>query len=175
MGGERPYKGKGRKRTRHGGVYASSCVLQTRGGGGEEGMKQGQERGRTGKGRGTKEVRGGRWGQRPDEDGEMERRGLLGALRVSKSDPFSSNNRLSISRTFPGTPPNIHILPFPDFLAQTPVPIIPLSGSRTRHSGAHCTAHHHPPTPHTTVLWLFIITRRFRLLHDLTLLSLLEN
>src|SRR5260370_39556836 len=40
--------------------------------------------------------------------------------RVSKSDPFSSNNRLSISRTFPGTPPNNHILPFPDGLAQTP-------------------------------------------------------
>jgi hypothetical protein len=40
--------------------------------------------------------------------------------RVSKSDPFSSNNRLSISRTFPGTPPNNHILPFPDVLAQTP-------------------------------------------------------
>jgi hypothetical protein len=48
-------------------------------------------------------------------------RGLLGVSeRVSKSDPFSSNNRLSISRTFPGTTPNNHILPFPDVLAQTP-------------------------------------------------------
>ena len=78
----------------------------------------GQERGRAVKGRGDERGKGGSGGK-----GQMRMdrwRGLLGALRVSKSDPFSSNNRLSISRTFPGTPPNNHILPFPDVLAQTP-------------------------------------------------------
>jgi hypothetical protein len=85
----------------------------------------GEWRGGTGKGTGRKRQggdergKGGKWGQRPDEDVQMERP-FGSSERVSKSDPFSSNNRLSISRTFPGTPPNNHILPFPDVLAQTP-------------------------------------------------------
>jgi hypothetical protein len=80
----------------------------------------GQERGEAVKGRGGRKRQGGEVGGK----GQMRMlrwRGLLGVSeRVSKSDPFSSNNRLSISRTFPGTTPNITILPFPDVLAQTP-------------------------------------------------------
>ena len=89
-----------------------------RGGRGTVG-EEGQERGRAVKGRGDERGKGCKWGQRPDEDGQMERP-FGSSERVSKSDPFSSNNRLSISRTFPGTTPNNHILPFPDVLAQTP-------------------------------------------------------
>ena len=72
-----------------------------------------------------------RWGGRPFGSSE----------RVSKSDPFSSNNRLSISRTFPGTPPNIHTLPFPDVLAQTPMfnyPLIRLRSASPAHSLLNC-------------------------------------
>jgi hypothetical protein len=50
--------------------------------GGETGTGKGTGRKRQG---GTKEARGGRWGQKPDEDGQMERRGLLGALRGSRN------------------------------------------------------------------------------------------
>ena len=85
--------------------------------------------------------------------------------RVSKSDPFSSNNRLSISRTFPGTSPNNHTLPFPDFLAQTPVfnyPLIRLTEPtlwRHPHSpSSHPTISSLLFLPHPTMLWLFIIT-----------------
>ena len=82
---------------------------------------RGDERGKGGKNGGEGQMRMDRWrGERPFGSSE----------RVSKSDPFSSNNRLSISRTFPGTLPNNHTLPFPDVLAQTPkFTIIPLSGS----------------------------------------------
>ena len=55
--------------------------------------------------------------------------------RVSKSDPFSSNNRLSISRTFPGTPPNNHILPFPDVCPDANVQLSPYP-AQIRCSGA---------------------------------------
>ena len=71
--------------------------------------------------------------------------------RVSKSDPFSSNNRLSISRTFPGTPPNNHTLPFPDVLAQTPKFNYPLIRLRSA-SPAHSLLNHpklvFPPNKH---------------------------
>lgn len=97
-----------------------------RGGAGRGGRRRlGEERGRAVKGRGDERGKGCKWGQRPDEDGQMERP-FGSSERVSKSDPFSSNNRLSISRTFPGTPPNNHILPFPDVLAQTPMFNYPL-------------------------------------------------
>ncbi len=69
--------------------------------------------------------------------------------RVSKSDPFSSNNRLSISRTFPGTPPNNHILPFPDVLAQTPRFNYPLIWLRSAALAPSRTGipFNKPPTP----------------------------
>jgi len=71
--------------------------------------------------------------------------------RVSKSDPFSSNNRLSISRTFPGTPPNNHTLPFPDVLAQTPkfnYPLIRLRSASPAHSLLNRPKMVFPPNKH---------------------------
>jgi len=38
-----------------------------------DGMGMGQERGRAVKGRGDERGKGGKWGRRPDEDGQMER------------------------------------------------------------------------------------------------------
>ena len=105
MGGERPYTGRVSRRR------GARVVVRVFGRGGK-----GTGRKRQG---GRKRQEGGEVGGRPDEDGQMERP-FGSSERVSKSDPFSSNNRLSISRTFPGTPPNNHILPFPDVLAQTP-------------------------------------------------------
>ena len=112
-----------------------------------------RERGRAVKGRGDERGKGGKNGG----EGQMrmdrwsEGRPFGSSERVSKSDPFSSNNRLSISRTFPGTPPNNHTLPFPDVLAQTPkfnYPLIRLRSASPAHSLLNRPKMVFPPNKH---------------------------